>query len=62
MHIIERETSVQRLVHILPVEHADYKHLTTNRYLFKWNKFKNEYNIYKLMLVDSDDIFRVDLH
>ena len=56
MQIIERSTSVQRLVYVSPVERADFKHINAKRYLFNWKKFYDDNSIFKLSLIDNDDI------
>jgi hypothetical protein len=56
MYIVDRITDERRLVHILPIENDDFKQLTVKRYSFNWKKLKNESVIYKLTLVDDDDI------
>jgi hypothetical protein len=56
MYITELITNENKLVHISKVDDADFKRITIKRYLFNWKKLKNECEIYKLTLIDSDDI------
>lgn len=56
MYIIDRVLNEQHSVQILPVVNDDFKRLTVKRYSFNWRKLKEDCDIYKLILIDSDDI------
>jgi len=56
MYIIDRITNERHLVHVLPIENDDFKKLTVKRYSFNWKKLRNESVVYKLKLVNGDDI------
>ncbi len=56
MHITERVTNEDKLVHVRAIEDADFKQITVKRYLFNWKKLEHECKIYKLTLIDSEDV------
>lgn len=56
MYITEQISNENKLVHVRKVENEDFKQITVKRYLFNWKKLKGSCNIYKLTLIESDDI------
>lgn len=56
MYITELIANTNRLVYVREVEDADFKQITVKRYLFNWKKLKDECKIYKLTLIDGEDI------
>jgi len=56
MYITRQVTNEHLPVHVLPVDDIDFKRITVKRYSFSWKKLKAECLIYKLTLIDSDDI------
>lgn len=56
MYITELIANTNRLVYVREVEDADFKQITVKRYLFNWKKLKDKCKIYKLTLIDGEDI------
>ena len=56
MYITELITNERKSVQIKLIEDIDFKQITTKRYTFNWRKLKTECIIYKLNLIDSEDI------
>ncbi len=55
MTIIDVSTGDRIQVNVMPVENADYKFLTSQRYFFNWKEEKG-YEVYKLVIKDTNDI------
>ncbi len=55
MNIVELSTGEIFPIEILPLESADYKLLTKERYFFDWKEEK-EQSVYKLIIKDKNDI------
>ena len=55
MIVIDTETGQSKRVEIEPVESVDFKTITKKRYFFDW-KEENEFELYKLRIVDTNDI------
>lgn len=55
MTIIDVSTGDRIQVNVMPVENADYKFLTSQRYFFNW-KEERGYEVYKLVIKDTNDI------
>ncbi|TWW01109.1 N-acetyltransferase [Chitinophaga pinensis] len=56
MLITRRETGTNEEVQITALEDKDLKKLTQSRYFFDWKKAREEGTVYKLSLVEGDDI------
>jgi len=56
MHIVERAGNKKKLTHIRPVDDKDFKTITVKRYFFYWKKIKSTCPVFKLTLIDSNDI------
>jgi len=59
MYIIDRITKRHHSVRILLIEKGDFNKLTVKRYSFNWKKLKDGFTIYKLCLMDDEDILGV---
>ena len=55
MIVVDTETGQSHKVEIEPVESGDFKTITKKRYFFDW-KEENELELYKLRIVDTNDI------
>jgi hypothetical protein len=55
MIVLETSSGTTYKIEITPVESADYKLLRKKRYFFDW-KIEREYEVYKLRIVESNDI------
>ena len=49
----------QKEVIVRPVEEEDFRQLTKKRYSFPWKEWKGEPGLYKLSLIDDEDILGV---
>jgi hypothetical protein len=58
MDIIEISSGAKHQIEILPIEDVDYKTLSKSRYFFDW-KVEQEYEGYKLRIVDSSEILGI---
>lgn len=56
MYITEIKTNENKLVYISEVDKNDLKRITVKRYLFNWKKLKETSKLYKLALIENDDI------
>jgi hypothetical protein len=55
MLIVNTATGERHPVQIEPVEPIDYKNITKRRYFFDWQR-EQEYEVFKLCIVDTKDI------
>lgn len=55
MIVLETSSGTKHQIEIMPVEDADYKTLSKNRYFFDW-KIERKNEVYKLQIVRSNEI------
>lgn len=59
MYIFEVNSGISKKAVISLVEPADFTSLTRKRYFFTWKSLKQKATIYKLQIVDEEDILGV---
>lgn len=55
MLVLDTSTGVMHEIEIIPLEEADYKRLSKEKYYFDW-KTEREYEVYKLQILGSNEI------
>lgn len=56
MFITQKETKIEKEVHITLLENIDVKKITKTRYFFDWKQASKNCLVYKLSLAESEDI------